>query len=405
MRRKPERVLAVVCVAVGMLAIGSQAAGAATLSPLPTATTPWLQYIPGLQVAKLPQMPTTQLPQLALTNWWTTLLPGGSPTTPTPTIPTSDTGDSTGNTFPTQTSTSLPGKAFTGTYYGGGGTMDYEAYVPSGYKSGTAVPLVVSMHGCSQTADVFRQQTRWDQLAEAKDFIVVFPQQSQSNNNLQCWDFFQNADMQRSGAEPSQIAGLTRWFQKNYSVDAHRTWVDGFSAGGGMTSVMAATYPDLYAAAGIESGCEYASTAACAGSQGIDPASAGQQAYSAMGSHARVMPVMLLQGDQDKTVPPVNASQIVQQWQVTDDLADDGARNGSVPSNPVSITQGQVPNGHSFTVTVYFDGQGKELLQYWLVNGMGHAWSGGCSCEPYSDPAGPDATGAMYAFFVKHPLP
>jgi poly(hydroxyalkanoate) depolymerase family esterase len=267
------------------------------------------------------------------------------------------------------------------------------------------VPLVVSLHGCTETADTFRQLTRWDQLAEIKGFIVVFPQQSKDNNNMQCWNFFQSADMKRDAGEPSLIAGITRLVQQQYSVDTRRTYVDGLSAGGAMSSVMAATYPDLYAAAGIGSGCEYAATAACAGYQGVDPVQAGQQAYAAMGSHARVMPVAVFQGDKDTTVPPVNAQQIIQQWQVTDDLADDGAADRSVPVRATNVASGQVANGHSYTVTTYADGQNKELLQSWLVNGMSHAWSGGCSCAQYADPAGPDETAAMYAFFVNHPLP
>ncbi|MDX6584594.1 MAG: hypothetical protein QOI10_3778, partial [Solirubrobacterales bacterium] len=265
--------------------------------------------------------------------------------------------------------------------------------------------LVVSLHGCTESADQFRQLTRWDSLAEAKNFIVVFPQQSANNNQLKCWNFFQTASMQRDAGEPSLIAGVTRWVQSHYTVDARRTFVNGLSAGGAMSSVMAATYPDLYAAAGIGSGCEYAATAACAGYKSSDPVQAGKQAYAAMGSHARAMPVILFEGDKDTTVPPVNAQQLVQQWQMTDDLADDAAANGSIPVQPTSVAPGQVPNGHAYTVTTYSDGHSSELIQSWLVAGMSHAWSGGCSCAQYSDPAGPDETAAMYAFFVNHPMP
>jgi poly(hydroxyalkanoate) depolymerase family esterase len=264
---------------------------------------------------------------------------------------------------------------------------------------------VISLHGCTQTADVFRQLTRWDQLAEVKNFIVVFPQQSQSSNQYSCWNFFQDANMKRDAGEPSYIAGLTQSVEQNYTVDPHRVYIDGLSAGGAMSSVLAATYPDVFAAAGIGSGCEYAATAACAGYQGIDPKQAGQQAYAAMGSHARAMPVIVFEGDQDTTVPPVNAQQVVQQWQVTDDLADDGSANGSIPVQATSATNGQVANGRSYTLTSYSNGHNAELIQSWLVHGMGHAWSGGCSCEQYSDPSGPDETAAMYSFFMNHPMP
>jgi poly(3-hydroxybutyrate) depolymerase len=124
-----------------------------------------------------------------------------------------------------------------------------------------------------------------------------------------------------------------------------------------------------------------------------------------MGSHARPMPVIVFQGDKDTTVPPVNAQQIVQQWEVTNDLADDGAANGSIPTQPISSTPSQVKGGRSYTVATYADGHHAEMMQYWLIAGMAHAWSGGCSCESYSDPSGPDETAAMYAFFLNHPMP
>jgi poly(hydroxyalkanoate) depolymerase family esterase len=264
------------------------------------------------------------------------------------------------------------------------------------------MPLVVALHGCTQSADVFRQLTGWDKLAQAKGFIVVFPQQSSSNNSFECWNFFQNADMSRGSGEPSMIAGITQWVQQHYSVNRQRTYVTGFSAGGAMTSVMAATYPDLYAAAGIGDGCEYAATATCAGYQSADPTAAGQQAYSAMGSYARVMPVIDFEGDQDNIVPPVNATQLIKQWQITDGLV----MHSSLPTSPTSSSFGFGGgfNGQTYTTSVYGDGQGHELIQAWVVHGMSHAWSGGSSSEQYSDPSGPDETAAMYAFFVNHPM-
>jgi poly(hydroxyalkanoate) depolymerase family esterase len=321
--------------------------------------------------------------------WWSSLS-GGKRATGVPT------------TTPVSWPSAQPSsKTFSGTF----GSLQYQGYVPSSYKSGTAVPLVVALHGCTQTADGFRQLTKWDALAEAKGFIVVFPQQSQNNNQLKCWNFFQAAHMQRGTGEPSLIAGITQWVQQHYTIDAKRTFVNGLSAGGAMSSIMAATYPDVYAAAGIGSGCEYAATAACAGSKSADPVQAGKQAYQAMGQYHRPMPVIVFQGDQDTTVPPINAQQLVQQWLVTDDMADDGVANGSIPSAASGATNGRSSAGSNYTRTSYSDGRGGELIQSWLVAGMAHAWSGGCSCQQYSAPSGPDETGAMYDFFLAHPMP
>ena len=130
---------------------------------------------------------------------------------------------------------------------------------------------------------------------------------------------------------------------------------------------------------------------------------AGKTSYTAMGARAHLMPFIVFEGDADKTVPPVNAAQVVEQWQVTNDWIDDGADNGSVIRDATSTSPRVAPGGRSFKVSFYGDGHDAELGQFWLVGGMGHAWSGGCSCESYADPAGPDETAAMYAFFVAHP--
>jgi poly(hydroxyalkanoate) depolymerase family esterase len=298
----------------------------------------------------------------------------------------------------------LPGaaKAATGTltsgnYTGPEGNQHYQLYVPSSYTPGTPMPLVVALHGCTQTADSFRALTHWDTQAEAKGFIVVFPQQDASNNQFTCWNFFQDSSMHRSAGDPARIAEVTSLIERTYTIDRYRVFATGLSAGGAMASVLGATYPDMFAAIGIGSGCEYAATATCAGYKSADPTQAGHRAYSEM--------FIAFQGDADTTVPPANADQLVQQWLLTDDLADDGAANGSVSSSPAKTNFGFTPGGRSYTMRTYNDSHRAELAQYWVVRGMKHAWSGGDASQAFSDPSGPDETAAMYAFFSSHPSP
>jgi len=103
----------------------------------------------------------------------------------------------------------LSGNLSSGAYTGSTGTLNYELYVPSSYRPGTPMPLVVALHGCTQTADVYRQLSGWDALAEAKGFIVVFPDQNRSRNYMNCWNWFQQSSMQRGSGEAAMIAGLT----------------------------------------------------------------------------------------------------------------------------------------------------------------------------------------------------
>ena len=333
-------------------------------------------------------------------------LPGVSlPTVPgvsLPTIPGGSTGGGIGTPGPSP-SGPLTGKYFSGKFTNAAGSRNFTGYIPSGYKSGTAVPLVVALHGCSQSADTISKQIKLDNLAESATFITVYPEQPSSANNLSCWNWFQSANMQRGQGEPSILAGITQWVQQNYTVDAKRTFVEGFSAGGAMAVVMGATYPDLYGAIGVGSGIEYNGGTAALGGAQLDATKAGQAAYQAMGSNARIMPTLIFHGAQDKTVPVANATSLVKQWLTTDDLADDGVINGSVPTTPQSSKNLISSAGQPYTVSSYVDGHGREILQSWVVANMEHAWSGGCSCTSYSYPSGPDETKAMYDFFMAHP--
>jgi poly(hydroxyalkanoate) depolymerase family esterase len=293
-----------------------------------------------------------------------------------------------------------------GSYTNSAGTLTYELYVPTSYHAGTPLPVVVALHGCTMTADSMRQLTGWDAEGQSKGFIVLFPQQTSSRNYLTCWNWFQQADMQRGSGEPAIIAGMVNMVEQKYTVDTSRVYVAGFSAGGAMANVMAATYPDVFAAVGSGSGCEY-NGLPCVGYQGPDPTQTGQEAYQAMGNHARVMPAIVFQGSADSVVAPANGPQIVQEWQVTDNYVLSGSASGPIPTSSYSAksTYGWVPNGEMYTVSTYPDNHGNDLIEYWSINGMNHAWSGGNSSQQYSDPSGPSETGAMWTFFSNHPMP
>jgi poly(hydroxyalkanoate) depolymerase family esterase len=296
------------------------------------------------------------------------------------------------------------GTPFSGQFSDAAGSIRYLGYLPSGYRPGQALPLVVALHGCTETADQFRQLTGFDRLADQRRFIVLYPQQDPAASFARCWSWWNGADILRGIGEPALIAGLTTSVAQRYGADPRRIYAAGLSAGGAMSAVMGATYPDLYAAIGVGSGCEYAGWP-CVGSSGLlDPTVAGQLAYLAMGARARPMPAVIFQGDADTTVPALNAEQLVRQWQLTADWADDGLPNGSVPATATAVVEGRAPGGRAYTVSTYQDGSGRELEQLWLVHGMGHAWSGGCACQADADPAGPSESEAMYDFFSRHPM-
>src|SRR5258708_943031 len=216
------------------------------------------------------------------------------------------------------------------TYNGSAGSRPYYVYTPANYQPGTAVPLIVMLHGCTQNPTDFAAGTQMNALADQKQFIVVYPQQTSSDNSSECWNWFQTADQARGSGEPAIIAGIVQTVEQTtsqWTVDTTRVYVAGMSAGAAMSVIMGATYPDIFAAMGEESGLEYQAAtsltaATTAESQGgPSPSQQGQAAYNAMGSAARVVPTISFQGTSDFTVYPINGDQIVQQWMQTDHLA------------------------------------------------------------------------------------
>jgi poly(hydroxyalkanoate) depolymerase family esterase len=291
------------------------------------------------------------------------------------------------------TDTEAGGRFLTGSYTGPAGTRGYKLYVPSGY-AGQAVPLVVMLHGCGQTADDSAAGTRLNWLAEQVSWLVVYPEQAASANPSRCWNWFQAAHQRRGQGEPSLIAGITRQVMATYRVDPARVYVAGMSAGGAMAAIMGAAYPDLYAAVGVHSGL--ASGAARDLRSAFAAMRRGQPTPAAdTGPGPRLdLPLIVFHGDRDTTVHPRNGEHL---------LAQALPPSAGEPDPRVTVGHGQVPGGHAYTRTLYHDATARVVGEHWLVHGAGHAWSGGSPTGSFTDPRGPDAAREMLRFFQEHP--
>ncbi|WP_342737453.1 PHB depolymerase family esterase [Bradyrhizobium sp. B117] len=274
-----------------------------------------------------------------------------------------------------------------GVYANAAGSRAYRLFIPSGYH-GQAIPLVVMLHGCTQSPEDFAAGTRMNFCAEEQTCFVAYPAQRAEANQAKCWNWFRPADQQRGGGEPSLIAGITRQIMRDHSIDPERVYVAGLSAGAAAAAVMGSTYGDLYAAIGIHSGlaCGAASdlpSALMAMKQGGGP--------EAMPSDGPPVPTIVFHGDRDTTVHSKNGAQIVRQ-------AIGGFRTTA------KVHRGRVPGGHAYTRMVHTDARGRAILEHWEIHGAGHAWSGGSPAGSYTDPDGPDATREMLRFFLEHSL-
>jgi poly(hydroxyalkanoate) depolymerase family esterase len=275
-----------------------------------------------------------------------------------------------------------------GAFSNAAGSRTYKLFVPSRAR-GQPLPLVVMLHGCTQSPDDFAAGTRMNFLAEEQNCFVVYPEQPSGANKAKCWNWFRTGDQRRGGGEPSLIAGITRQIMRDHAIDPKRVYVAGLSAGGAAAAIMRATYVDLYAAVGIHSGlaCGAASdlpSAFVAMRQGNGP--------EAIGKVGSPVPTIVFHGDRDTTVHPNNGDRIVEQ-------------SAKAARAKAKVIDGRVPRGHAYTRTMLTDAGGRAISEHWNVHGAGHAWSGGSPAGSYTDPRGPDASREMLRFFLQHSLP
>jgi poly(hydroxyalkanoate) depolymerase family esterase len=253
------------------------------------------------------------------------------------------------------------------------------------------------LHGCTQNPDDFAVGTRMNQLAEEYGFVVAYPRQPTKANPLACWNWFNPKDQTRDLGEPSIIAEITRTIMAELNIDAERVFVAGVSAGGAMADVMSATYPELYAAIGIHSGVAYGSAtdgvSALAAMRGaLKPAVPSQRKRRLKRAKGHVRTI-IFQGASDRTVHPSNAELI---------LAEARAELADTTGTRETHQQGSA-GGRTYTRTVIVDASGVPQVEHWAIEGLGHAWSGGCPDGSYTDPHGPDASREMLRFFLEIP--
>jgi poly(hydroxyalkanoate) depolymerase family esterase len=300
------------------------------------------------------------------------------------------------------------GEFIEGTYTNHAGKRSYKLYTPSAYH-GQALPLIVMLHGCSQDPDDFAAGTQMNTIAEEKNCFVLYPAQAESANGSRCWNWFKALNQRRNVGEPSIIAGMTRDIIKTCHIDTDKVFIAGLSSGGAMAAIMGATYPDLYAAVGIHSGMPYASarnwssaiiTMRNGNGNGNDKGEPGQAVRPAFFGRRKAVPIIVFHGDRDTTVHPSNGDQIIAQ------SISIAAHRSMVPENEafphITIGQGKVSNGRSYTHAVHRDNHGRIIAEQWIVHGTGHAWSGGSRLGSFTDSKGPDAGREMLRFFLTH---
>ena len=291
---------------------------------------------------------------------------------------------------------------------------DYYVYEPAVRTTSGPRPLVVFLHGCTQTAKDAAIGTRWTELAERRDFVVVFPEQSAAANGTQCWNWFLPEHQARDGGEPKIVADITRSvIAARADIDRSRVYVIGISAGADLAMILGATYPDLFAATSGFAGCAYATCSDVTGTQ----------AKEAMGEHARVLPALLMQGTADVLNNFALGETMVRQWVGTNGLdqrptsvehhgLDESYLAALGTTGDTCVRNRQFPcasglvggTSYPYSIEHHADAAGCDVVDFWILHGLGHDYPGGDPAGSFTDPAGPDVTTASYDWFLRHAL-
>jgi poly(hydroxyalkanoate) depolymerase family esterase len=254
------------------------------------------------------------------------------------------------------------------------------------------------LHGCRQNGQIFAQGTRMNTLADLHRFIVLYPEQSVRANPFRCWRWF-NRDTLNGAGEAALIAALVKRTVSRYPIDPSRVYVAGISAGGAMAGVLVYCYGAMFAACAIASGVMYrgaeslmeAASAMRRGSRAA-PELLARDAAQNTSACAAFVPTLVIHGADDAVVHPRNADQIIEQLRAFAHLV--GRPSIALVESPELRLSGP---GRTYRQQDYLHKK-RILARKIIVEGLGHAWSGGDERHPFNDTAGPDASRLIWDF-------
>jgi poly(hydroxyalkanoate) depolymerase family esterase len=279
------------------------------------------------------------------------------------------------------------------TYASEAGTRRYRLYVPASRQHGQRAPLVMMLHGCTQDPDDFARGTRFNDLAAEAGAIVAWPEQTAQSHPQKCWSWYDPGHQGSGPGEPAIIAGIAREVMSAHQVDPKRVYVAGVSAGAAMAVNTAAAYPQLFAAVGAHSGIPFRAAAGVPNAIAVmhggspDPAILAYALQDALGG--RRLPLIAIHGAADGVVSPTNSRQLTAQWAGVLGLAAAPVARSTEGGLAVERTRWNASGG----------GSEVELV---IVDGLGHAWSGGSPAGTFTDARGPDASRLILQFLLAH---
>ncbi len=277
--------------------------------------------------------------------------------------------------------------------------LSYWLYLPDHPPTPDALPLIVMLHGCDQSATEFAQATRMNEWAQKLGYAVLYPQQSRAAHPHRCWKWYDRAT-QQGGGEVGLIVAMIGKAMASYPIDRSRIYISGLSAGAGMAHIVALHHPELFAAIGLHSGPLFGAGHSTMGALGVMKHGASGRVDSAieeiLGARPGfpALPTMLIQGEEDEVVRPINQIQLMRQTQLINRL---------VPAEVRFATADKPGTRLSNPYSIHDTRRGRRtILRVARIGRLKHAWSGGDARLSYASAAGPDASKLLLDFFGGH---
>jgi len=286
-------------------------------------------------------------------------------------------------------------------------SREYVVYVPRGWSRWRRAPLLVLCHGCRQTAESLAALVKVVEHADREGMLVLLPKQSDAANRFGCWNWF-DSNTERGNGEAAILAAQLVAVRRRYRARRERVWVAGLSAGGGLAAIVGLRYPRLvrgvFVHSGLACGAASGAVAALAVMQkgpDTDVAAIAQGARLAQRSDPPLnVALLVVHGDRDEVVAPINATALIHQYlRFNGHVAGDAAYLSSEPLPPSDEFFEERRDSYP-TRTNDWKRDGRPLVRHILVEGLGHAWSGGDGRFGFADPHGPDALD-LFARFAR----
>jgi poly(hydroxyalkanoate) depolymerase family esterase len=246
------------------------------------------------------------------------------------------------------------------------GNLEMYVYKPTNNDMG--VPLVVVLHGCAQTANEIAEQSGWNTLADSNNFMVLYPQQKVENNLNKCFNWYENLDISKNDGESDTIREMIQYAIQNYDIDPSKIFISGMSAGGAMTNVLLANYPDLFDSGAILSGIPFKAandlTTAYAAMQGkiekSDEEWVASISNNNLNYNGEYPKVVIVHGGDDPFVKVKNAEIIEMQWKGIHKIETEPTIVPEFNGNP------------DISKTTYLKNNCPVIVKY-EINNLGHA--------------------------------